>query len=84
MTIFSLISAETKICFYVKMRLEVKMNALKNNHNKDRLSFSGRPIRSSSKRSSFEIKLSSKERSHKLNLNILSSSNSSRSKSKEK
>lgn len=46
--------------------------------------FSGRAVRSSSKRSSFEIKLSSREKGRNPRLNILSSSNSSRSKSKEK
>jgi hypothetical protein len=53
--------------------------------NADRMSFSGRAIRSNSKRSSFEVKLAkAKESGRKQNLNILSSSNSSRSKSKEK
>lgn len=51
---------------------------------REKINFSCRAFRSNSKRSSFEIKLSSKERSNKLNINVLSSSNSSRSKSKEK
>lgn len=56
-----------------------------NPHQKiDKISLSGRPIRSSSKRSSFEIKLGINEKGRKQHLNILSSSNSSRSKSREK
>lgn len=51
---------------------------------KEKTKYSWRVFRSNSKRSSFEIKLSSKDRSNKLNLNILSSSNSSKSKSKSK
>ena len=48
----------------------------------DKISFSGRPVRSNSKRTSFEVELATKEK-WKMPMNILSSSNSSRSKSKE-
>lgn len=50
----------------------------------EKVCFSGRAVRSSSKRSSFEVKLSGREKGRNPRLNILSSSNSSRSKSKEK
>jgi hypothetical protein len=54
--------------------------------NNDRISFSGRAARSNSKRSSLEMKTANEQKDsfRKPRLNMLSSSNSSRSKSKEK